>query len=122
MTLAAGQDRTDGAPQPGATQGRSVLPGPLKLRGRFWFLIALPVWFAVYLASGFYVVGPDQRAVVRRFGAVADQVGPGMHYLDPWPVEQVDILKTTSVMKVGVGFALQSGNDEMPTGIWSCNS
>ena len=116
MTLAAGQDRTDGAPQPGATQGRSVLPGPLKLRGRFWFLIALPVLFAVYLASGFYVVGPDQRAVVRRFGAVADQVGPGMHYRAPWPVDQVDIVKTTSVMKVGVGFVLPSGNAEMPPG------
>jgi modulator of FtsH protease HflK len=116
MTLAAGQDRIDGAPQPGTTQGRSVLPGPLKLRGRFWFLIALPVLFTVYLASGFYIVGPDQRAVVRRFGAVADQVGPGMHYRAPWPVDQVDIVKTTSVMKVGVGFVLPSGNAEMPPG------
>jgi modulator of FtsH protease HflK len=116
MTLAAARDRTDHAPQPGATQGRSVLPGPPRLRGRFWFLIALPILFAVYLASGFYVVGPDQRAVVRRFGAVADQVGPGMHYRAPWPVDQVDVVKTTSVMKVGVGFVLPSGNAEMPPG------
>jgi membrane protease subunit HflK len=115
MTLAAAQDRTVDA-QPGAYQEGSVLPGPLKRRGRFWFLIALPALFAVYLASGFYVVGPDQRAVVRRFGAVADQVGPGMHYRVPWPVDQVDVVKTTSVMKVGVGFVLPSGDGEMPPG------
>jgi membrane protease subunit HflK len=116
MTLAAGQDRIVDAPPPGAYRDGSMPPGPLKRRGRLWFLIVLPALFALYLASGFYVVGPDQRAVVRRFGAVADQVGPGMHYRAPWPVDQVDIVKTTSVMKVGVGFVLPSGDGEMPPG------
>ena len=74
------------------------------------------VLLGAYFASGFYVVGSDQRAVVRRFGAVADQVGAGMHYRVPWPVDQVDIVKTTSVMKVGVGFVLPTGDGEMPPG------
>jgi modulator of FtsH protease HflK len=116
MTLAAGQDRIVDAPQPGSYRDGGVPPAPLKRRGRWWFLIVLPALFAVYLASGFYVVGPDQRAVVRRFGAVADQVGPGMHYRAPWPIDRVDIVKTTSVMKVGVGFVLPSGDGEMPPG------
>jgi membrane protease subunit HflK len=117
MTLAAGQDRTGEALRAGAYQGRSAFPGLLKRRGRYLFLIAFAALLAAYLASGFYVVGPDQRAVVRRFGAVTDQVGPGIHYRAPWPVDQVDVVKTTSVMKVGVGFVLPSGNAEVPPGL-----
>jgi modulator of FtsH protease HflK len=70
------------------------------------FGAALLVLTAAYLASGFYVVGTDERGVVRRFGAVVEHVAPGMHYRLPWPIDRVDVLKTTSVMKTGVGFAL----------------
>lgn len=58
----------------------------------------------------------DQRAVVRRFGAIAAHSGPGMHYRLPWPMERVDVVKTTSVMKVGVGFALPAGTSDAPVG------
>ena len=68
------------------------------------FAIAL---IAAYLGSGFYVVGADERAVVRRFGAVAEHVGPGMHYRLPWPVDRADVVKTTTVMQTGVGFILE---------------
>jgi membrane protease subunit HflK len=113
MTLAAGQE----AQRAGAYEGRGAFPGLLKRGGRYWFLTALAALLAAYLASGFYIVGPDERAVVRRFGAVADQIGPGMHYRAPWPVDQVDVVKTTSVMKVGVGFVLPSGDAEVPPGL-----
>ena len=68
--------------------------------------VALLALVAAYLGSGFYVVATDQRGVVRRFGAVAEHVGPGMHYRLPWPIDRVDVLQTTSVIKTGVGFAL----------------
>jgi modulator of FtsH protease HflK len=68
--------------------------------------VALLALAAAYLGSGFYTVGTDERGVVRRFGTVAEHVGPGMHYRLPWPIDRVDVLKTTSVMKTGVGFAL----------------
>ena len=70
-----------------------------------------------YLMSGVYVVNTDEHAVVRRFGAVAARTGPGMHYRLPWPVDEVDVLKTTSVMKIGVGFALPASEAETLTGI-----
>jgi len=31
--------------------------------------------------------------VVRRFGTVEAEVGPGMHYRLPWPVDRVDVVK-----------------------------
>jgi modulator of FtsH protease HflK len=68
--------------------------------------IALLALAAAYLCSGFYVVATDERGVVRRFGAVVEQVGPGMHYRLPWPIDRIDVLKTTSVIKTGIGFAL----------------
>jgi membrane protease subunit HflK len=61
---------------------------------------------ALWLGSGFYLVDTDQQAVVRRFGALEVRVGPGMHYRLPWPVDRVDVVRTKSVMKTGVGFEL----------------
>jgi membrane protease subunit HflK len=81
----------------------------MRPRARSWLGLALLVLVAGYLALGFYVVATDEQAVVRRFGAIAARVGPGMHYRLPWPVDQVDIVKTTSVMKTGVGFDLAGG-------------
>jgi membrane protease subunit HflK len=66
-------------------------------------LVAL-AGLAVYLTSGLFTVGADEQAVVRRFGRVAARVGPGIHYRVPWPVDRVDTVKTTAVMKRGVGF------------------
>ena len=86
-------------------------------RHRYWILAILCLFLGAHLASGFYVVGADQRAVVRRFGAVEAEVGPGMHYRLPWPVDRVDVVKTTSVMKVGVGFAIPAGESAVPSGM-----
>ncbi|HKJ88438.1 MAG TPA: protease modulator HflK N-terminal domain-containing protein, partial [Gammaproteobacteria bacterium] len=42
--------------------------------------IALLLW----LASGFYVVNPDEQGVVKRFGAHTVTTEPGLHYHLPW--------------------------------------
>jgi membrane protease subunit HflK len=87
-----------------------MTPGwPVRRNARGWLGLALLVLLVAYGAAGFYAVGTDEQAVVRRFGAIAARVGPGMHYRLPWPVDQVDIIKTTSVLKTGVGFALDAG-------------
>ena len=82
---------------------------PVRRSARRWLGLALLMLVVAYGAAGFYVVDTDEQAVVRRFGAIAARVGPGMHYRLPWPVDQVDIVKTTSVMKTGVGFRLAAG-------------
>ena len=77
-------------------------------------LLALAV--AGYLLAGVFTVAADEQAVIRRFGRVAARLGPGIHYRLPWPIDQVDIVKTTSVMKTGVGFDLRDG-EERVTGV-----
>jgi membrane protease subunit HflK len=71
-------------------------------------LAALAV--AGYLLTGIFTVAADEQAVIRRFGRVAARLGPGIHYRLPWPVDRVDVMKTTSVMKTGVGFDLAEGD------------
>jgi membrane protease subunit HflK len=84
---------------------------------RYWIVALGFVFAAAYFASGFYVVNADEHAVVRRFGAIQARVGPGMHYRLPWPVDRGDVLKTTSVMKIGVGFALRDNDPESLKGV-----
>src|SRR2546425_8323407 len=95
-------------------------PPPLGLRLRrraAWVggLLALAV--VGYLLSGIFTVAADEQAVVRRFGRVTARVGPGIHYRLPWPVDRVDVLKTTTVMKTGVGFQLPDGEAASVSGM-----
>ena len=87
------------------------------LKRRYWIGLPGLVLLAAYFASGFYLVSADEHAVVRRFGAIAARVGPGMHYRMPWPVDRADVLKTTSVMKIGVGFVLRDNDQDALKGV-----
>ena len=104
------------APEPGGveTGGRreAAARGPSRRRGRWPRVIgAVAAAGAVaYLLAGIFTVNADEQAVVRRFGRVVARLGPGLHYRIPWPVDRVDVLKTTAVMKAGVGFELREGD------------
>ena len=104
-----------------ACDGSGAVNGWRPVRGsaRRWLGLALLALVAAYAATGFYVVNTDEQAVVRRFGALAARVGPGMHYRLPWPVDQVDVVKTTSVKKTGVGFDRPKASRRRWSG-WSC--
>ena len=88
-------------------------PGPSRWlvghrRASIGGLIALAL--ASYLLTGIFTVAADEQAVIRRFGRVAARLGPGIHYRLPWPIDRVDVVKTTSVLKTGVGFDLLEGD------------
>src|SRR5438045_335589 len=55
------------------------------MKFRYVLLLAL----VVYLLTGIYQVGPDERAVVRRFGQVVARPGPGLGFGMPWGIDQV---------------------------------
>jgi len=103
------------AARPGA--GFNALSGALPRRRGHWIGLLAFVLLGTYFATGFYVVNADEHAVVRRFGAIEARVGPGMHYRLPWPVDRVDVLKTTSVMKTGVGFDLPENDSQTVAGV-----
>lgn len=62
---------------------------------------------ALYLLSGIYVVQPDERGVVLRFGrVVTDDVQPGIHYRLPWPVGSVERPQVTAIKRMSVGYRI----------------
>jgi membrane protease subunit HflK len=62
------------------------------------------VLVALWLASGFYRVDPDEQGVVLRFGAFDRTAPPGLNYHIPWPVETVTTPRVTRINRVDVGF------------------
>jgi membrane protease subunit HflK len=59
----------------------------------------------VFLGSGFFTVGPQERAVVLRFGKpVADGqqalLGPGLHFALPYPIDEVVKVPITEVQRI----------------------
>jgi membrane protease subunit HflK len=90
---------------------------PVPPSARRWLRLAPVLLILAYLGTGLYVVDTDEQGVVRRFGAIVARVGPGMHYRLPWPIDQVDVVKTTSVMKTGVGFRLPEGEQATVVGM-----
>ncbi len=71
--------------------------------GRLWSLLAL-VALAIWLASGFYRVQPDQQGIVLRFGAFDRTTLPGLNYHAPWPIESAETPAVTRINRVEVGF------------------
>ncbi|GLR69484.1 FtsH protease activity modulator HflK [Agaribacter marinus] len=72
------------------------------------FFVSLLIVFVpiLYLLSGFYSVGQEQRAIVTQLGKVIeDNVMPGMHYHLPWPFEKVQKLTSTSLRSISIDFS-----------------
>ncbi len=57
----------------------------------FWRLVAMTA-LIVWALSAVVVLQPHQRGMVLRFGSIArEDIGPGLHFKLPWPIERVEI-------------------------------
>lgn len=80
---------------------RQILPGG-SMGGR-GFLIGALVVVALWLASGLYLVEPDEQGVVLRFGKFVELTQPGLNYHLPYPIEVAETPKVTRINRVDVG-------------------
>jgi Cu+-exporting ATPase len=92
--------------------------------GHHWKPVALGAAAVVLIAwalSGLTQVGPDELAVVRRFGRPLDEdLGPGLHWRWPWPVEEISRVQPDRLRSVEVGFRSAPGGGGMPAALaWS---
>ena len=81
-------------------------------------LLLLPL--VAYLLTGLSQVGPEERAVVRRFGAVVARPGPGLFVGLPWGIDRVDRVPVRTVRQIQVGYSPEAWSDApgIPVGQW----
>ena len=69
--------------------------------GSLVVLGALVVWA---LSTSVYTVQPEERAVIKRFGAVIGITDPGLHFRLPFGIDSVQRVATERVLKQEFGF------------------
>lgn len=74
--------------------------GNFKLPGALIFIGLIAVW----LLTGFYIVGPDEQGIVLRFGRLDRVTTSGLNYRFPFPIESVYTPKVTEVKRLEIGF------------------
>ncbi|MBF0284114.1 MAG: FtsH protease activity modulator HflK [Magnetococcales bacterium] len=85
------------------------LPG-----GRMWPAVAALAVLG-WMASGIYVVEPDEEGVVVRFGKYVETYKSGLHYHLPYPIETVYKPKVTVVRRIEIGYRTRGHNTaDMP--------
>ena len=60
---------------------RAAKRGPSRVSP--WLIVV--VILVVYAGTGIYIVAPDERGIVLRFGQVVREADPGPGYHLPWP-------------------------------------
>lgn len=85
---------------------------------RDWFSSRLP-WIvgisaiALWLLSGFYMVGPGERGLVLTFGQLTSQSESGLHYRLPSPIQSHFVVDTAQVRTAEVGYRTEGGNQNV---------
>jgi membrane protease subunit HflK len=67
-----------------------------------WLIVA--ILLIAYALSGIFIIGPDERGIVLRFGRVVREADPGPGYHLPWPFEEVLKPAVTRIRKEEFGF------------------
>ena len=74
-------------------------------------IYALAALILLWLASGIYIVNPEEQAVVLRFGKAVEISQSGIHYHLPRPIERIEKEKVTQVKRVEIGFRTILGHE-----------
>lgn len=100
-----GGKRGGGRPNGGGSGGGGPKLPDFTFRqfgGGIGALVALIL--VVWLASGFYTVDANQRAVVLRFGKQIETTEPGLRWRLPFPIENHEIVDLSGVRTIEVGY------------------
>src|SRR6266436_848863 len=92
------------SPTPPVDSGSQALSEALKSSfGIVKFLMVVLVF--VFLLSGFFTVGPQERAIILRMGKPVGEgeralLGPGLHLSFPYPIDDHEIISITGIQRV----------------------
>ena len=80
---------------------RRLLPGGSP--GALGFAAAALLVAVIWLASGFYEIGPNEVGINRVFGAYTGKTESGLNYNWPYPIGRVDKLPVTDRNSIDIG-------------------
>jgi len=79
-----------------------------------WKWVAIPLMVVLVLWGGYtsyYTVQPEERAVIKRLGAVITQTDPGLHFKLPFGIDTAQLVPTERVLKQEFGFRTVAVSD-----------
>ena len=97
-----------GSAYPPAGGGAKLPRPPLGLVG--FVVVAIVALWLVF--SAYYTVQPEEKAVVKRFGAVIATRDPGLHFKLPFGIDTVEFVATERVLKQEFGFRTAASGGE----------
>jgi modulator of FtsH protease HflK len=67
--------------------------------------VVMVVLLFVFLGSGFFQVGPQERAIILRFGKPVGEgekalLGPGLHWSFPYPIDDHEIVSVSGLQEI----------------------
>lgn len=72
------------------------------------FILPVLIIVAVGAITSYYIVQPEEQAVVKRFGQVVAQKQPGLHFKLPFGIDTAQMVPTARVLKQEFGFRTES--------------
>ena len=93
-----------GGSRNGGDNGEGFRIPRFKIPGSRGIFLIAGIIILLWLASGIYIVNPDEEGVVLQFGKYNRSTGPGPHYALPVPIETVYKPKVTRIMRSEIGY------------------
>lgn len=75
---------------------------------KFLYLIPIALLIGFGIFTSFYIVQPEEEAVLKRFGKVIGQKEPGLHFKIPFGIDTAQMVPTARVLKQEFGFRTNS--------------
>jgi membrane protease subunit HflK len=72
------------------------------------YIVPVLLLVAVGIMTSYYIVQPEEEAVVKRFGKVVALKPPGLHFKMPYGIDSAQMVPTARVLKQEFGFRTES--------------
>lgn len=88
---------------------------PKVFFGKLLIKLLIIIILLLYLATGIYIVQPNEQGIVKRFGRFVRIDSSGLHYHLPYPFESVQTPSVTEVKRIEIGFrTVRGGYTDIP--------
>ena len=78
-----------------------------KILNRVIVITVLIIVVGIYFSSGIYMLKPNEKAIVERFGkplSITKPVLPGLHYAFPLPIDRINRVDTERIRRISIGY------------------